>query len=64
MALALRFEDLVRTGQVKNYTELARLGRVTTTLISQIMSLALLARTSRKAFSFCRPSTAAAPCSC
>jgi hypothetical protein len=28
MALALRFEQLVRGGEIKNYAELARLGHV------------------------------------
>jgi hypothetical protein len=43
MALALRLDALVRTRQVKSYTELARLGQVTSTRISQIVSLVQLA---------------------
>jgi hypothetical protein len=43
MALAIRFDGLVGTGRVKNYAELARLGRVSRARISQIMSLVLLA---------------------
>jgi hypothetical protein len=43
MGLAIRFEDLVRSGQVASYSELARLGRVTRARISQIMNLLLLA---------------------
>lgn len=43
LALAIRFEELVRTGRVAGYGELARLGRVTPARISQIMSLLLLA---------------------
>jgi hypothetical protein len=43
MALAIRFEHLVRTGQVASYSHLARLGRVTRARISQIMNLLLLA---------------------
>src|SRR5262249_48284124 len=43
MALAIRFDGLVRTGQVKNYAELAHLGQVSRARISQIMSLLLLA---------------------
>jgi hypothetical protein len=39
MALALRFESLVRSGVVKDYAELARLGHVTRARVSQIMSL-------------------------
>ena len=43
MALAIRFEHLVRTSQVASYSQLARLGRVTRARISQIMNLLLLA---------------------
>ena len=43
MALALRFEDLVRTRTVANRTELARLGQVTSARISQISKLLHLA---------------------
>jgi hypothetical protein len=43
MALALRCEGLVRSGQVQNLAELARLGQVSRARISQIMSLVQLA---------------------
>jgi len=43
MALAIRFEHLVRTGQVAGYSHLARLGRVSRARISQVMNLLLLA---------------------
>src|SRR5579883_2847443 len=43
MALALRFEGLIRSGQVKDYATLARLGHVTRARVSQIMSLLNLA---------------------
>jgi hypothetical protein len=43
MALALRFDRLVRRGAVKDYAELARLGHVTRARMSQIMSLLNLA---------------------
>jgi hypothetical protein len=43
MALAHRFDDLIRTGQVKDAATLARVGRVTRARISQIMSLLNLA---------------------
>jgi hypothetical protein len=43
LALAHRFESLVRDGQVYDYAELARLGRVSRARISQIMSLLSLA---------------------
>jgi hypothetical protein len=43
MALALRCDDLVRSGQVKNFAELARLGHVSRARMSQIVSLLQLA---------------------
>lgn len=43
MALAVRFEQLVRDGVVADYAELARLGRVSRSRVSQIMSLLNLA---------------------
>lgn len=43
MALAIRFEELIRTGQVAGYGELARLGRVSRARVSQIMNLLQLA---------------------
>ncbi|HTU93628.1 MAG TPA: hypothetical protein VMF69_26340 [Gemmataceae bacterium] len=42
-ALALRFEQLLREGHVASYAELARLGHVTQTRISQIMNLLYMA---------------------
>jgi hypothetical protein len=43
LALAHRLDCLLRTGVVRDYAELARLGRVTRARISQIMALLLLA---------------------
>ena len=43
MALAIRFDQLLRTGTVKNYADLARLGRVSRARITQIMNLLNLA---------------------
>ena len=43
LALAHRFEGLVRNGEVDDYAELARLGRVSRARVSQIMSLLSLA---------------------
>jgi hypothetical protein len=43
MALALRFEELVRSGAVCDYAELARLGRVSRARITQVMNLLHLA---------------------
>lgn len=43
MALAIHFDELIRTGKVKDQSEIARLGRVSTARISQIMGLLYLA---------------------
>jgi hypothetical protein len=43
MALALRLDQLVRTGVVADYTTLARLGHVSRARVSQILSLLVLA---------------------
>ena len=43
MALAIRFEVLIRVGAVHDYAELARLGHVTRARITQIMNLLQLA---------------------
>ena len=43
LALAHRFEGLVRSGAVRDYAELARLGHVTRARVTQIMNLLNLA---------------------
>jgi hypothetical protein len=43
LALAHRFEELVRTGEVKDYADLARLGGVSRARVSQILKLLTLA---------------------
>jgi len=43
MALAIRFERLIRDGQVADYAEVARLGHVTRARVTQIMNLLHLA---------------------
>jgi DNA invertase Pin-like site-specific DNA recombinase len=43
LALAVRFEGLLRDGAVRDYAELARLGGVSRARITQIMSLRMLA---------------------
>jgi hypothetical protein len=43
MALALRFDGLVRTGAIADYADLARLGHVSRARITQIMNLLQLA---------------------
>lgn len=55
MALALRLEELVRTGQVASYSALAALGQVTRARISQITSLLHLAPDIQEAILFLPP---------
>lgn len=43
MALAIRFDGLLRQERIRDYAELARLGRVTRARITQIMKLLNLA---------------------
>jgi hypothetical protein len=43
LALAHRFEALVRSGEVKDYADLARVGRVSRARVSQILKLLTLA---------------------
>jgi hypothetical protein len=55
MALALRMEEMVRTGQVASYSALAALGHVTRARISQIVSLLHLAPDLQEALLFLPP---------
>jgi len=43
MALAIKFDDMIRRGEVRGYADLARLGHVTRARITQIMNLLNLA---------------------
>lgn len=43
MALAIKFQDLVNCGEVRDYADLARLGYVTRARVTQIMNLLNLA---------------------
>jgi len=43
MALAIKFQDMVDSGKVRDYADLARLGYVTRARLTQIMNLLLLA---------------------
>ena len=52
MALALRLDELVRTGQVASYSALASLGQVTRARISQILILLHLAPDLQEALLF------------
>ena len=52
MALAIRFEQLVRSGEVSDYADLARLGHVSRPRITQIMNLLNLAPDIQEAILF------------
>lgn len=43
MALAIRFDQLIRDGEVADYADIARLGHVTRARVTQIMNLLHLA---------------------
>jgi len=43
MALAIKFDDMIRRGEVRDYADLARLGHVSRARITQIMNLLNLA---------------------
>jgi hypothetical protein len=55
MALALRFDELVRTRQVASYSALAALGHVTRARVSQIVSLLHLSPDIQEALLFLPP---------
>jgi hypothetical protein len=55
MALALRFENLIREGRVADYSDLARLGHVSRARLTQIMNLLLLAPDIQEAILFMAP---------
>lgn len=52
MALAIRFDGLIRSGEVADYATLARLGHVTRARVSQIMNLLQLAPVIQEALLF------------
>lgn len=52
MALAIRFDQLIRAGEVADYAELARLAHVTRARITQIMNLLMLAPDIQEAILF------------
>jgi hypothetical protein len=54
MALAVRFEVMLKRGEVKDYAELARVGHVTRARVTQIMNLLNLDRTLRRRCCCCR----------
>ena len=52
MALAIRFDDLVRSGEVEDFADIADLGQVTRARISQIVNLLNLAPDIQEAMLF------------
>ena len=52
MALAIRFEGMLKRGEVKDYAELARVGHVTRARVTQIMNLLCLAPDIQEAMLF------------
>jgi len=61
MALAIRFEKLVRDGEVADYADLVRLGHVTRARVTQIMNLLNLAPDIQEAILFMPPNKAGEP---
>jgi hypothetical protein len=57
MALAIRFEGLLREKKIRDYAELARRGRVTRARMTQIMKLLLLAPDIQERILFLSPLT-------
>jgi hypothetical protein len=57
VALAIKLDGLVRTGVVRDYAALARLGRVTRARVTQVMNLTLLAPDIQEALLFLPPVT-------
>lgn len=55
MALALRFDDLVRSGEVADFADIAELGQVTRARVSQIVNLLNLAPDIQEAILFLPP---------
>jgi hypothetical protein len=54
MALAIKFQDMVDRGEVRDYADLARLGLVSRARLTQIMNLLLLAPDIQEALLFQR----------
>lgn len=61
MALAIRFDHLIKTGQVKDQAELAHLAHVSRARLTQIMDLLMLAPDIKEAILNLEPTTDSAP---
>lgn len=62
LALAHRFEALVRAGDVKDYADLARVGHVSRARVSQILKLLMLAPSIQEYILWLPPRTAGKVC--
>jgi len=60
LALAMRFQDMIDRGEVRDFADLARLGYVTRARITQIMDLTLLAPDIQEEILFLPPTVAGA----
>jgi len=61
MALAIKFDEMVRRGEVRDYADLARLGYVTRARITQIMNLLNLAPEIQEGLLFLQPGRGCGP---
>jgi len=57
MALAIKFQDMVDRGEVRDYADIARLGYVSRARLTQVMNLLLLAPDIQERVLFGCPST-------
>jgi hypothetical protein len=62
MALAIRLEDLLATGQVKDQAEIARVAGITRARVTQIINLTNLAPDIQQAILDLEPTTDHVPC--
>lgn len=62
MALAIKFQDMVDRGEVRDYADLARLGHVTRARMSQIMNLLLLAPSIQEEILALKETSTVSPC--
>ena len=52
LALAIRYEQLLRAGHVRDFSEMSQVAQVGSARLTQIMNLLLLARRSKRRISF------------
>ncbi len=61
MALAIKFQDMIERGEIRDYAELARLGYVSRARVTQIMNLLNLAPDIQEAILFLPPAFGRGP---